>query len=282
MSESKKYYWLKLHRDFFKRHDVKIIKDQKNGAEYLLFYLNLLTESIDHEGMLRFSELIPYDEKMLSTITDTNIDIVRSAVTLFTNLGLIEIFDDKTIFMTEVQKMIGAETEYAIKKRAYREKIKSEEDVLIEADIVETKKDNVRQEKEIEKEIELDKEIKKTSKEIPPKGVSDSFTTKEMHSMFKDFALGDKSLYNELVEFDKMRKKLRKPMTKRAVELMLNRLHRLSKEHNLPSIAFLQQSILKAWTDVYPIRKDFVDYLQNNKPNDIEVDWLEDYIKNMN
>ena len=76
----KKYYWLKLKNDFFKRHDIKIIEDMPNGKDYILFYLKLLVESVGHEGELRFSETIPYNENMLSTITNTNIDVVRSAI----------------------------------------------------------------------------------------------------------------------------------------------------------------------------------------------------------
>ena len=49
-----KYYWLKLKRDFFKRHDIRIVEGMPNGKEYILFYLKLLCESVDHEGSLRF------------------------------------------------------------------------------------------------------------------------------------------------------------------------------------------------------------------------------------
>lgn len=116
-----KYYWLKLKRDFFKRHDIQIIEDMENGKDYILFYLKLLCESVDHEGNLRFSETIPYNEKMLSTITNTNIDIVRTAMKVFTELNMIEILDDDTIFMTECNKMLGCETAWAEKKRRQRE-----------------------------------------------------------------------------------------------------------------------------------------------------------------
>ena len=95
----KKYYWLKLKRDFFKRHDIRIIEEMPNGKEYLLFYLKLLVESIDHEGALRFSDTIPYNEQMLSIITNTNVDIVRSAMKLLESLQLVEIKDDQTIYM---------------------------------------------------------------------------------------------------------------------------------------------------------------------------------------
>ena len=105
----KKYYWLKLKRDFFKRHDIRIIEEMPNGKEYLLFYLKLLVESIDHEGELRFSDTIPYNEQMLSVITNTNIDVVRSAMKLFVELKMIEVQDDATIYMAEVNKLIGSE-----------------------------------------------------------------------------------------------------------------------------------------------------------------------------
>lgn len=118
--KDKKYFWLKLKRDFFKRHDIRIIESMPNGKDYILFYLKLLCESVDHEGNLRFSESIPYNDEMLSTITNTNVDIVRSAVKVFTELGMMEVMDDGTFYMTEVNKMIGSETYWAEQKRKQR------------------------------------------------------------------------------------------------------------------------------------------------------------------
>ena len=122
-----KFYWLKLKRDFFKRHDIRIIESMPNGKDYLLFYLKLLCESVDHEGNLRFSESIPYNENMLATITDTNVDIVRSAVKVFTELGMMEVMDDGTYYMTEVNKMIGSavNNDNANRQRRFREKKKA-------------------------------------------------------------------------------------------------------------------------------------------------------------
>lgn len=118
--KDKKYYWLKLKRDFFKRHDIQIIESMPNGKDYILFYLKLLCESVDHDGNLRFSEQIPYNEQMLATITNTNIDIVRSAIKIFTELKMMDIMDDGTYYMSEVNKMLGSETYWAQKKREQR------------------------------------------------------------------------------------------------------------------------------------------------------------------
>ena len=154
----KKFYWLKLKRDFFKRHDIRIIEEMPNGKEYILFYLKLLLESIDHEGSLRFSETVPYDEQMLSVITNTNIDVVRSAMKMFIGLNMIEIFDDQTIYMSEVNRLIGSETSVAERVRKHRENQK-----LLQCNTDETKCNT-----EIEIETDTEKESK-TDKEVKPK-----------------------------------------------------------------------------------------------------------------
>ena len=161
MAEVKKYYWLKLEKNFFKRHDIQIIEDMENGKDYVLFYLKLILESMNHEGRLRFNDLVPYNDRMLATITNTNVDVVRSAIKLFQQLGLMEVWEDQTIFIHDTQKMLGSETSWAKKKREYRATKQS--DLLLE-DNVETIKDNVRQEIELEKELEIDKEIDKEKK----------------------------------------------------------------------------------------------------------------------
>lgn len=144
----KKYYWLKLDRNFFKRHDIKIVESMPNGKDYVLFYLKLLLESIDYEGELRFSDTIPYNEQMLSTITDTNIDIVRSAIKIFGELEMMQLYDDGTLFMSEINKMIGSESSVAERVRRHREK------KMLQCNADETNCN-------IEKEIEIDKEKEK-------------------------------------------------------------------------------------------------------------------------
>lgn len=156
MAESKKYYWLKLKRDFFKRHDIRIIEEMPNGKDYILFYLKLLLESIDHDGTLRFSDAIPYNEQMLSVVTNTNIDIVRSAMKIFTELNMMEVMDDGTYYMAEVNKMIGSavDNDNANRQRRFREKKKQS---LLQNVTDSVTKDN--ESKSIEKEKELDKEL---------------------------------------------------------------------------------------------------------------------------
>ena len=177
MAEVKKYYWLKLKKDFFKRHDIRIIEEMPNGKDYVLLYLKLLVESISHEGSLRFSDTIPYNEQMIATVTNTNIDIVRSAMKVFENLHMVDILDDETIYMTEVKSLVGSETEWARKKRIYRQNQPQIEDKqrTLKGQCPK-KEDNVRQEIEKEKELEIDID-KDKNKPIPYQEISDLYNS---------------------------------------------------------------------------------------------------------
>lgn len=125
-TEEKKRYWLKLDKDFLKSSQIKVIKNMPNGKDYVIFYLALMLESVETIGHLRFSNLVPYNEEMLASVTDTNVDIVRTAVKIFESLGLMEILDDGTIYMTQVAEMTGKESESAERVRRYRLKQKQQ------------------------------------------------------------------------------------------------------------------------------------------------------------
>ena len=117
---SGKFYWIKLKRDFFKRHDIHILSKMPHGNDIILFYLKLLLESTDHEGELRFSEDVPYSVDMLAAITDTDAEIAKQAVDILSKLKLFEYKTDGTIALTKFNDMVGSETQWAEKKRTYR------------------------------------------------------------------------------------------------------------------------------------------------------------------
>ena len=187
MSEQR-YYWLKLKRDFFKRHDIRVVEEMPNGKDYILFYMKLLLESVDHEGSLRFSETIPYNAQMLSIVTNTNPDIVEKAIQIFKELKMIEVLDDGTIYMAEVARMIdsAADTPAARKMRRFRERKKAEEQRLITDKVTncygggnEALRDI---DIDIEKEIDTDSR-KKNIKESQP---ADDVSKKELEDFIRE------------------------------------------------------------------------------------------------
>ena len=144
VNDTSKYYWLKLERGFFKRHDITIIENYggyPDGQLMVNLYMRLLAESIDHNGNLRFSAEKPYNNLMLSAITGLDIKVVEKGMECFKEFELIKVLNDGTIFMTKVEKMlgVGSSTE---RVRAYRERQKEvqkndvvNEDVEVEEEI---------------------------------------------------------------------------------------------------------------------------------------------------
>ena len=124
----KSYYWLKLPKDFFKRHDIKYIMTLPEGDHIVLFYLQLMVESIDHDGELRFSPNIPYSEAMLASVTDTDVEIVKNSLVVLKELELVKVSEDGTIILEKVKNMVGFETEWARKKKEYRERLRQSQD----------------------------------------------------------------------------------------------------------------------------------------------------------
>lgn len=167
----KKYYWLKLPRNFFGKHYIKILRAKENGELLVLFYMWMLTEAIDHEGRLRYSEDIPYDEEMLAEASGFALHIVTQALQQFTKLQLVITESDGTLFMPKSIEMIGSESASAQRVREYRERKNSKEKKPETVENTESN-DNVTKcnadvqksntEKELEKELE--KENKKGGK----------------------------------------------------------------------------------------------------------------------
>lgn len=160
MSE-KKRYWLKLDKNFLKNPQIKVIKGMPNGKDYVLFYLALMLESIETVGHLRFSDLIPYNDEMLAVITDTNVDIVRTAIKIFQQFGLIQVLNDQTIYLQQVALMTGKECESAERVRIFRENKRKE---LLCNEGVTKCNDNIEEEVDKEKKEEKKKEKKKEEK----------------------------------------------------------------------------------------------------------------------
>lgn len=120
-NDNQRYYWLKLPLDFFDSDKIKLLKGYPNGSEYVIFYLRLLLMAANREGMLRLDDILPYSPETLAILTDTNVDIVKGALEALETLRMIEVLSDQTIFMSQIENLVGSETRGALRKREYRE-----------------------------------------------------------------------------------------------------------------------------------------------------------------
>ncbi len=65
-------------------------------------------------------------------------------------------------------------------------------------------------------------------------------------------------------DFIEFRKKIRKPMTDRAVELLLEKLNKLAPDEET-KISIINQSILKGWQSVFPLSEEYQKQFQQPK-----------------
>ena len=78
----------------------------------------------------------------------------------------------------------------------------------------------------------------------------------------------DEQLNSTFLDFIKMRKKIKAPMTERAITLMVNKIDRLAGTDSVLAIDILEQSIMNGWKDVYPLKDG-----KNNSRSSGQIDW---------
>jgi len=233
---------------------------QPNGANYVVLYQMLCLKTINSDGKLsnQIGEvIIPYDvEKIRRTCKYFSADTVRVALNLYKSLGLIYEDVDGTLMIADHGSMVGSETDAAARMRNSRanraalpESVTDGEQV---ANIVtpEIRDKEIRDKRLDTREREVDSTNNsninnKTSTQKPKEKKADAFEA---------FASGDALLLSALRDFEQMRKSVKKPMTDRAKQMLVNKLQRdFSREDWIP---VLEQSILNSWLDIWPLKTD--------------------------
>jgi hypothetical protein len=77
----------------------------------------------------------------------------------------------------------------------------------------------------------------------------------------------DEELKNALLEFIKMRKLIKKPLTNNALELLIKKLFNMTNSIN-EMVAILEQSIMNNWQSIYPLKQDTYSNKKSVKDND--------------
>jgi len=81
----------------------------------------------------------------------------------------------------------------------------------------------------------------------------------------------NKDLKETIKDFLKMRKSIKKPMTGKALTLLLNKLDKMSDNNDL-KIEILNQSILHSWQTVYQLKDAAAPETNNNKYQEFQFD----------
>ena len=155
MSESKRYYWMKLKKDFFNQKMIKILGTFPQGDKMILAFLKIQLHSLENDGYIYYENMLPTFEQELAIAIDDETETVKTTLEMLIKFGAIEKKDEKTYYITALEDCIGSETASARKMRNKRERDGSQ------CDHFESHCDT-EIEKETEKETELYKEKKRT------------------------------------------------------------------------------------------------------------------------
>ncbi|SPP28436.1 phage replisome organizer N-terminal domain-containing protein [Brochothrix thermosphacta] len=168
MSDTKKYYYLKLKESFFDSDEMKVLEAMPDGHKYSNILLKLYLKSLKNEGKLMLNDHIPYNTAMLATITNHSVGDVERALNILESLSLIEVLDNGSIYMLDIQTLIGKSSSEGDRKKAYRMRIEAEKtDTKALGQLSGQMSDIRTPELELEKELEIDIEIKKEKEKKP-------------------------------------------------------------------------------------------------------------------
>lgn len=171
MSDNKKYYYLRLKDNFFDSDELKILESMKDGYLYSNILLKLYLRSLKNDGKLVVNDRIPYNTEMLASVTGHQVGTIKQALSMFKELGLIEVLENGAIYMLDIQNFIGKGSTEADRQRLYDRRISEErkqkkitqsrnlEEILEKS----TPEIELEIEKELELEIEKDSSAKSTT-----------------------------------------------------------------------------------------------------------------------
>ena len=120
MSDNRKYYYLKLKENYFDDDSIVLLESMQDGVLYSNILLKLYLKSLKHGGRLQLDEDIPYTAQIIATITRQQIGTVERALQIFLKLGLVEVLDSGTFYMSNIELLIGQSSTEAERKRAAR------------------------------------------------------------------------------------------------------------------------------------------------------------------
>jgi len=166
MSDNRKYYYLKLKENYFDDDSIVLLESMQDGVLYSNILLKLYLKSLKHGGRLQLDEDIPYTAQMIATITRQQIGTVERALQIFLKLGLVEVLDSGTFYMSNIELLIGQSSTEAERKRVARLQNKALSALRTSGGhLSDIRPPEIELELEKEKEIEIKREIEKVRPE---------------------------------------------------------------------------------------------------------------------
>lgn len=244
--------WIKITTDIFDDQKIKLIEQLPDADTIIVIWFKLLCMAGKENncGVFVMGGKMPYTEEMLATIFGRPLNTVRLALATFEAYCMIEINDNDVISIPNWEKHQNLDYMEKVKEQNrkrvanYRERQKTKvlevkEDTCNVTETLCNGTDKIREDKN-----RLDKKENKKIKDPAPQ----YFDSEPLNTAF--------------LEFIKMRKQIKAPMTDKAIELAISNIKKLavlpfSDELNEDmAIQILNNSILNGWKGLFPLKED--------------------------
>jgi predicted phage replisome organizer len=248
MSEVK---WIKITTNIFDDEKIQLIESMPESDTIIVIWFKLLSLAgkSNNGGLVMISEKVPYTIEMLTTLFRRKKTVVQLALHTFEQFGMIEMFDNDTILISNWEKhqnttgLDRIKEQNRLRQQKYRKKIK---------------------------ELDYKKEDKDIEGNVT-NNVTDNVTNKNTKfNPFKTIYFDNQELQDLFIEFLQIRKKLKAVNTERAVKLQLNK---LESHNDQIKKQMLENAISNSWKSVYELKK-----YGKEMPKDVQNDWLDNYM----
>ena len=160
--------WIKLTVNMFDDEKIRLIQAIPEADAIIVIWVRLLTLAgkTNSDGQIYINENMPYNDEMLATLFNKPVNTIRLAIKTLESFGMIDVFENGTIFVNNWEKHQNIEGMEKIKEQNRIRQQKQREKRKLLVDNV-TSRDSHTTELELELELELEKESNKdnTSKQ---------------------------------------------------------------------------------------------------------------------
>ena len=239
--------WIKIVTNIFDNRKIKQIETLPEGDTIIVIWFKLLCLSgqLNDNGYIYLTQEVPYTEEMLSTEFNRPLKTIQLAMRTFQTFGMIEIIDDiyrisnwENYQNVEGMERVREQTRKRVAKYRERQKLLPSNDTVTLRNAIDIDKDIDIDNKE---NIIKEKEVSNKSKTNFDKIIEEENFSKETVERLNDFI--------------KMRKSIKKPLTDRALKIIINKLKKITQNEE-EMRAMLDRSILNSWQDVYELKPE--------------------------
>ena len=223
--------WIKIVTDVFDDEKILMIETLPEADSIIVIWFKLLclAGKQNNSGVFLLGRM-PYTDEMFATVFRRPINTVRLALRTFEDFGMIEILNDTvTIPHWDKHQSLDAYERKKERDRLYQAERRANQKLIAE------KSSDISS--DIASKIRRDKKRKDKTREDD---ILSSIANDDLRELY--------------LEYIKMRKMIKAPMTDRALKMLINKVNELEPNSLENQKKLLETAIMNNWKSVYPLK----------------------------